>query len=289
MGTILITGATGHLGTAVVANLLKQVQANQISILVRDEVKGRFLKDKRINIKVGNYHDKESLLNAMVGIDKVLLISSSDFNDRLRQHKNVVDAAKKAGIAHIFYTGVAIKDINKSAVKPLLFDHFQTEEHIKASGLTYTFLRNNLYFETIPMFTGENVLDTGIFFPAGEGRVAFASRTDLGAVIATILGGDGHDNKTYSLSGSNTYSFKEIAEEMALLSKKAVTYISPEKQVYEDALRQMGLPEHVVHMSTLFATAIKNNDFDCSSDALEHFLGSKQGTLRNFLKAAFKL
>lgn len=284
---ILVTGATGQLGGIVVENLLKTTPASEIAVLVRDENKATDLKAKGVEIRVGSYTDKASLTTALQGIEKVLLISSNDFNDRIGQHKNVIDAAKNAGVKHIFYTGVTMKDIETSPLKPLLADHFQTEDYIKESGLTYTFLQNSLYFEVIPMFVGAGVLETGIFFPAGEGKVAFASRQDLGEATATILSTEGHENKTYNLTGSQAYSFAEIAEELSNLTGKTIAYTSPEPAAFEGMLKQFGLPEGIILMSVLFAAGMKNDDFSSPSGALEQFLGRKTTDLKTFLHASY--
>lgn len=284
---ILVTGATGQLGAVVVENLLKTTPANEIAVLVRDENKATDLKAKGVEIRVGSYYDKASLTTALQGIEKVLLISSNDFNDRLGQHKNVVDAAKNAGTKHIFYTGVTMKDIETSPLKPLLADHYQTEDYIKESGLTYTFLQNSLYFEVIPMFVGAGVLETGIFFPTGEGKVAFAARQDLGEATATILTTEGHENKTYNLTGSEAYSFAEIAEELSSITGKIVAYTSPEPVAFEGMLKQFGLPEGIILMSVLFAAGIKNDDFNLPNSTLEQFLGRKTTDLQIFLKATY--
>ena len=164
--------------------------------MVRDENKAADLKAKGVDVRVGNFRDAASLANAFNGIDKVLLISSSDLEDRLGQHKNVIDAAKNAGVKHIVYTGVSMVDVNNSALKDFMIDHYQTEDYIKASGMNYTFLQHNLYADVIPMFIGEKVLETGIFFPAGTGKVPFALRSEMGEAAANVLTGEGHENKT---------------------------------------------------------------------------------------------
>lgn len=284
---ILVTGATGQLGGVILENLLKTTPASEIAVLVRDENKATDLRAKGVEIRVGSYHDKDSLVTALQGIEKVLLISSNDFNDRIGQHKNVIDAAKNAEVKHIFYTGVTMKDIENSPLKPLLGDHYQTEDYIKESGLTYTFLQNSLYFEVVPMFVGAGVLETGIFFPAGDGKVAFAARQDLGEATATILTTKGHENKTYNLTGSQAYSFADVAVELSTLTGKTVAYTSPEPAAFEGMLKQFGLPEEIVLMSVLFAAGIENNDFSSPSNTLEQFLGRKTTDLQTFLKATY--
>ncbi len=288
MSKILITGATGQLGGMVVKHLLKVNTSHQINVLVRDENKAIEFKEAGIGIRVGSYQDIKSLAQALQGIDKLLLISSNDFNDRFGQHKNVIDIALEAGVKHIIYTGVSMKNIKESPLKPLLEDHFKTEEYILESGIDYTFLRNNLYLEVIPMFIGEKVLETGIFFPAGDGRVAFASREDLAEVAATILNGEGHENKSYPLSASSSYSFQDIASELADIAGKKMNYISPEPAEFEAMLKQFGLPAGIIQMSVLFAAGIKNNDFDLPDDTLKTFLGRPEKTLKSFLRETYR-
>jgi NAD(P)H dehydrogenase (quinone) len=286
---ILVTGATGQLGQIVIEKLSEKIPINQIAALVRDASKADHLIAKGVNVRVGDYQNGESLLAAFQGIDKLLLISSNDFNDRLGQHKNAIDAAVKAGVKHVFYTGVTMNNINSSPLKPLLEEHYLTEDYLKASGLSYTFLQNSLYAEVIPMFLGENVIETGVFFPAGEGKVAFALREDLGEATANILVSEGHENQTYNLTGSEVISFAEVAAILSELSEKAVSYINPESEVFEGTLKQFGLPEPIIQMSVMFAAGIKNNDFNKTYDSLERFLGRKPTNIRTYLKAVYKL
>lgn len=289
MSQLLITGATGQLGSQIVSELTAKYPIAELSVLARSTEKGLPFSEKGITVKIGNYQDPSSLVEAMQGIDSVLLISSSDFNDRIGQHKNVIDAAKAAGVQHIFYTGVAIKDIETSPLKPLLGDHFETEAYIKQSGLTYTFLRNSLYADVVPMFIGANVLETGVFFPAGEGKVAFANRNDLAKAIAQIIASNGHENKTYHLTGSQSHSFSEIANYLSELSGKEVPYISPSSADFENALKGFGLPEPIITMSVLFAAGMKNNDFEKVDSSLKTFIGQEPTSLKTFLKEAYQL
>lgn len=289
MSQLLITGATGQLGSQIVSELTAKYPIAQLSVLARSSEKGHPFTEKGITVKIGNYQDPSSLVEAMQGIDSVLLISSSDFNDRIGQHKNVIDAAKAAGVQHIFYTGVAIKNIETSPLKPLLGDHFETEAYIKQSGLTYTFLRNSLYADVVPMFIGANVLETGVFFPAGEGKVAFANRNDLAKAIAKILASSGHENITYHLTGSQAHSFAEIASYLSELSGKEVPYISPSSADFENALKGFGLPEPIITMSVLFAAGMKNNDFEEVDGSLKTFIGQEPTSLKTFLKEAYQL
>lgn len=173
---ILVTGATGHLGSATISHLLKNTTANNIVAFARDENKAKLVKEKSIEVRTGTYDDSASLDRAMQGVEKVLLISGTDPQYRLQQHKNVVDAAKKAGVKHITYTSIAMKDVETSAIKSFMKDFFLTEDYIKESRLTYTVLRNTLYIDGIPKFAGEKVFETGIYLPSGNGKVPYTLR-----------------------------------------------------------------------------------------------------------------
>ena len=186
---ILVTGATGHFGKAAIDFLLeKGVQPGAISALVRDEAKASDIKEKGVSLRVGDYDNTESLKAAFKGVDKLLFISATDPEQRARQHANVVAAAKEAGVKHIVYTSFERK--NETAASPIAFlslTHLNTEKAIRESGMAYTILRNNLYADVLPMFLGDKVLETGVYFPAGEATAAFALRADMAEATANIL------------------------------------------------------------------------------------------------------
>lgn len=286
---ILVTGATGQLGTIVVNELLKKIPAGELAVLVRDENKAAAFKAKGVEVRVATYQDEAALTNALQGIEKLLLISSSDLNNRFEQHKNVVDAAKTAGVKHILYTGITMQNAATSPLKDFVSDHFRTENYIKANGFTYTFLQNSLYAEVIPMFAGPQAVDTGIFFPAGEGKVSFVGRQDLGEATATILASEGHENKTYQLTGAAAYSFADVAATLSSLANKPVNYTSPEPAAFEEALKGFGLPAEIIGMSLGFAAAIKQHDFEVVDTTLERLLGKPTTDLSTYLKAAYNL
>jgi NAD(P)H dehydrogenase (quinone) len=285
---ILVTGATGQLGTAVIDHLLKKTSANQIAALVRDENKASALKEQGVDIRVGNYDDPASLDKAMQGIEKVLLIAGTDEDEdnRLRQHQNVVDAAKKAGVNYIAYTSRNLKDPN-TLVNKLMVGHFQTEDCIKASGLNYVLFRNALYMDTIPLFVGAGVLDTGINLPTGDGRVSFALRSEMGEAIANALLESGGGNRIYQLTGSESYSFDNVAATLAELSGKEVGYTPAEKSVFEAQMKERGTPSAVVQKIVGFLTDIKNGQEADVSPDLENLLGRKPASLKEGLKVLF--
>ena len=285
---ILVTGATGHLGSAVVSHLLKDTAANNIVGFARDENKAKHLKEKGIEVRMGNYDDISSLDLAMKGIEKVLLISGNG-PTRLQQHKNVVAAAKKAGIKHITFTSIALKDIKTAALRSLMEDLYQAEDYIKESGLTYTVLRNTLYLGGTPLFGGEKIFKTGINLPTGDGKVPFALRREMGEATANVLLQNGHENQTYEITGSDLYSYGDVAHELSALSGRTVIYSDADPVTFPTQLKEFGLPAIVVLLVTGFSADVKNHQFEIVTKDLEKLLGRKPASLKEGLKEVFNL
>lgn len=286
---ILVTGATGNFGRLTIDFLLnKGIAANTISALVRDEAKASDLKQKGINLKIGDYDNYDSLLTAFQGIDKLLLVSGTDLTNRSKQQLSAVKAAKEAGVKHILYTSFERK--NETETSPIAFlaqSHIDTDNAIKASGINYTIFRNNLYLDVLPMFLGEKVLEQGIFFPAGEGQAAYVLRNDLAEAAAIVLSSEGHQNKEYAMNNVENYSIKNVADILSEITNSTVSYTSPSAEVYSDVLTKAGVPGEYVGMFVGFAEAIKQGEFQTDSSDLEKLLGRKPVTLNDFLKQVY--
>lgn len=286
---ILVTGATGHYGKAAIDFLLKKgISANNIAALVRDESKAEDLKSEGINLQVGDYDNYNSLVEAFENVDKLLLVSSTDISKREKQHQNAINAAKEAGVKHMVYTSFARKNETETSPLALLAkSHIETEKNIKAAGIPYTILDNNLYFDTIPMFAGEKVLETGIFFPAGDGKAAFALRNDMAEAAANILTSEGHENRTYSFSNTENVSFQQIADILGELKGKDIQYISPDVKTYKDTLSKAGVPVEYAELFTGFGEAIQQGEFTSENTDLSKILGRKPLSLKEFLTQTY--
>jgi NAD(P)H dehydrogenase (quinone) len=286
---ILITGATGHLGRAVIEQLLKTISSNQISIITRKEEKIIEFEAKGFNAFLGSYDNVVSLERAMYDVDTVLLISSGDQGDRMQEHKNVVDTAKKMGVKHIAYTSRCLRDRTTLANK-LMIEHFETEDYIMASGLQYTFFRNILYMDAIPQFIGGNIaLERGIFLPSGNGKVAFALRSEMGEAMANVLIKEEVENKIYHFTGDAVYSFNDISTALTELSGKEVKYTDVDATAFVGMMKQRNLPDAVIQKIVNFITDIKHNQEADIYNDLENLLGRKPTGLKEGLKMLFEL
>ena len=237
-----ITGATGQLGRLVVENLKKKVAADSIIALVRNPEKATVL---GVEARAFDYTKADDLTAALQGIDKLLLISGNELGQRLPQHKAVIEAAKQAGVAQIIYTSILHAD---SSPLSLAIEHLDTENAIKASGLTYTILRNGWYTEN---YTGsiKGAIAAGAFIGnAGEGKIASAARLDFAEAATVVLAGSGHENKTYELAGDEAYTLAELAAEISAQTGKTIPYNNLTETQYADILKSFGLPAALAEM-----------------------------------------
>ncbi|MGG7468780.1 SDR family oxidoreductase [Chryseobacterium arthrosphaerae] len=286
MSKILITGATGHLGKETIKFLLnKGIPADQISALVRDENKATDLKEKGINLIVGDYENYASLVTAFKDIDKLFFVSSSDVPNRTPQHKNVVEAAKEASVKHVVYTSALSNvPIDKSIIAFVAEAHIKTEQWLEESGLSHTLLRNNLYMDLVPQFISDKVLETGsIFLPAGNGKTAFVTRAEMAEAAAVVLTTEGHVGKTYNITNLQAYTYQDVADNLTEITGKKISYVSPTAEEFTKALKNAGVPEEMIGGFTAFALAQAKDEFNVTGDDLVGLLGRKPTTLKDFL------
>src|SRR5690554_3516946 len=284
---ILITGATGHLGSQVIEFLLEKKDPASIAALVRDDSKAGDLIAKGVDVRVGNYEDKKSLEDAFEGIETLLLVSGNDVERRQQQHFNAINAAKKAGVQYVIYTSFDRKKEEGSPLGILAQGHINTDNHLKESGLDYTILRNTLYADALPMFLGGEVLEAGIFFPAGDGKVPFVTRRELAEATARILLTDGHKNKAYVLANTRSYSMHDIALMLSDIAGREVVYHNPPREIYVDQLVKASVPQPIIDAGAVFGDAIKTGEFETDHTDLPELLGREPLPLKDYLKALY--
>jgi NAD(P)H dehydrogenase (quinone) len=280
---ILVTAATGHLGTATIDSLLKaNVPASQIAGLVRDEQKAATLSAKGIALRKGDYFDAAALEKAFQGIDTLVFISSGTIEDRVTQHRNVVNAAKTSGVKHIIYTSV-LKATEKLKFFPGI-DHYHTEAMLKEAGIPYTVFRNTFYIEVLPMLFGGALESGQWFYAAGNAKANFALRTDIAEAIANVAANPApHANKIYEITAGQSYSFQEIAGLISKVVGKTISYIPVPLEALKEGMKQAGVPEAYIPMYASIAEAISAGEMDAVDGALENLLKRKPVDLNEYL------
>lgn len=279
---IAITGATGLLGQHVIENLLQTVPAGQIVAIVRNPAKGASLSRKGISVRQADYNDEASLIRALQGVEKLLLISSSEIGQRVTQHRNVINAAKSANVKFIAYTSLLHADTSPLSLHT---EHVETEKMLADSGILYTLLRNGWYTENY-LASVPAALEHGVFIgAAGDGKIASAARADYAAVAARVISEDGHAGKVYELAGDEAWTLSHLAKELTEQSGKSVVYQNLSQADFVAALKNAGLPDKLSEMLTYSDIGASEGGLFDDSHTLSKLIGRPTTTLAESIKS----
>ncbi|MFM9582732.1 MULTISPECIES: SDR family oxidoreductase [Streptomyces] len=282
--SIVVTGATGHLGTFVVEGLLEKVPAEQITAVVRSAEKAAGLAARGVKIAVADYSAPETFDGVLAAGDKVLLISGSEVGaDRVGQHKVVIDAAKAAGVALLAYTSAP-----GSLTAALADDHRGTEEALLASGLPYTLLRNGWYNENYTEQLAPVLEYNAVTHAAGEGRVSSAARADYAAAAVAVLTGGGHENQTYELGGDTAWGFAEYAAELSRQTGKEIANNPVPVEALTGILTGAGLPPFLAEILAGVDASVAKGELVVSSGDLSRLIGRPTTPIEESITAALK-
>ncbi len=278
-----VTGATGQLGRLVIEALLKTIPANRIVAAVRNPAKASDLAERGVIVREADYSRPDTLGPALAGVEKLLLISSTEVDGRLPRHRAVIEAAGRAGISLIAYTSMLHADTSPAR---LAIEHRQTEEVIAASGLPAVILRNGWYTENHLMALSA-ALEHGAFVgAANDGRFSSAARQDYAEAAAVVLATDGHVGKTYELAADQAFTLAELAAEVSRQSGKAVVYNDLSEIAYRDVLTGAGLPGDLAALlADADAAASRGALFD-GGGALGRLIGRPTTSMQSLVAAA---
>ena len=269
---MLVTGATGKLGSKVVETLLKSVSASELAVSVRNPEKAEGLKSRGVEVRQGDFDHPETLVSAFSGIDRLLIISADGDNaTRIRQHTNAVAAAKQASVKFIAYTSLGNAKESSLFLAPV---HRTTEDAIIKTGIPYSFLRNNWYLEN-EIGSIQGVLSGAPWITsASTGKVGWALQKDYAEAAAAVLSGSGHDNTIYELSGT-PMTQEALATALGKVLGKEVPVQQVDDAVYADIMKGAGVPDFVVPMLVDIQKAIRDGALEIESNDFEKLLGRK--------------
>jgi len=275
MATLAITGATGGLGGRVARRLADRGVAQRL--VVRDPARAPELPGAEVARAA--YDDGEAVRRALDGVDTLLLVSASEAVDRVRLHSGAVDAAVAAGVQRIVY--VSFLACSPDATFTFARDHWHTEEHVRGSGVRHTILRDSLYLDVFPLFAGGDGVIRG---PAGDGRVAAVARDDVADVAVAVLLGDGHDGRTYDLTGPEAFTLQQAAEALSRASGRTVTYHAETLDEAYASRAGYGAPHWEVTGWVTTYAAIAAGELDLVSDTVATVAGHPPMDLAEFLR-----
>jgi NAD(P)H dehydrogenase (quinone) len=273
-----ITAATGQLGKLVIESLKQKVASENIVVLVRTPEKAS---DLGVEAKAFDYSNKESQVEALRGIDTLLLISGSEVGQREVQHANVIASAKEAGVKKIVYTSVLHAD---TSTLSLAVEHLATEKNLKASGLTYTILRNGWYTENYTGSIGGALAGGAFIGSVGNGKISSAARIDFAEAAATVLATEGHDGKVYELAGDPSYTLTDLAAEISVQTGKTLPYANLPEAEYAKILTGFGLPEFLAQAIASWDVSASKGDLFDDSKTLSALIGRPTTPLAETVK-----
>ena len=284
MTTYLVTGASGHLGRLAVLALLERGTApSDVVATARDTDALSDLAARGVVTRRADYTDPVSLEEAFVGVDRVLLVSSSAVGERVPQHANVIDAAVAAGVELLAYTSITRADTSTLA---LADEHRRTEELLAASGLPVVLLRNSWYVEN---YTGQaaTALEHGaVLGAAGDGRVSAATRADFAAAAAAALVADDQAGRVHELGGDTAFTLTEYAAALSAASGTEVAYRDLSAEDYTAALVGAGLPEQYAAVLADSDLGLGRGELRTDSGDLAALIGRPTTTLESAIRAA---
>ncbi|HGE8983325.1 TPA: SDR family oxidoreductase [Salmonella enterica subsp. enterica] len=282
---IAITGATGQLGQHVIENLLKTTPASHLVAIARNPKKAAPLSQRGIAVRQADYANEAALTTALQGVDKLLLISSSEVGQRTAQHRNVIQAAIAAKVKFIAYTSLLHADKSPLA---LADEHIETEKMLAESGIPHTLLRNGWYTENY-LASVPAALKHGVFIgAAGQGKIASAMRADYAAAAARVISEEGHAGNVYELAGDDAWTLRQLADELTHQSGKKIVYQNLSEVDFAAALKGAGLPDGLDGLADMLANsdagAAKGGLFD-DSHTLRKLIGRPTTTLTESLRS----
>ena len=280
---IIVTGATGQFGKAVVERLLQLIPADQIGVSVRDPEKASALEEQGVRVRRGDFDDLSSLRHAFEGASQVLVVSVNSLGpSAVQQHGNAIAAAKTAGAERVLYTSHMAANL-QSAFGPAR-DHAATEDLLKRSGLAFTSLRNGFYAESALWFSGLGNNNT-IILPQ-DGPVSWTTRADLADAAATALTTGSLDGITPPLTNPDALDFAAFAEIASGVLGRSIE----REVVTDDAYRQSqlarGVPEPMVEGLGGFFLASRRGEFAAVDSTLERLLGHPPMSVQDFIGSA---
>jgi NAD(P)H dehydrogenase (quinone) len=283
---ILVTAASGALGRLVVAELLKSVPAERIVAGARDTGVLADLAKRGVTVRAVDYTKPATLDAALVGIDRVLLISSNAVGQRFAQHKNAIDAAKRAGVSLLAYTSILRCDTTPIAIGD---EHKTTEAALKASGVPHVLLRNGWYTENYTGAIQAVLAHNAVVGSAGNGKVSGAARADYAAAAAAVLTSpESQAGKIYELAGDEAFTMAEYAAEIAKQTGKPIAYNDLPEAVFAGILVGAGLPEGFAKLLAQSSTVTAQGALYDDSHQMSKLIGRKTTPMKDVVAAALK-
>jgi NAD(P)H dehydrogenase (quinone) len=283
--TVIVTGASGHLGRLVADALLERADPSDIVLVTRHPRALRDLAERGVTVRHGDFDDPATLADAFAGGERALLVSTVAVGRRLAQHRAAIEAASAAGVRHLVYTSFPNPGPGHP-VGPIATEHGETEELLKGSGLEWTILRNATYAELQVMPGALAVAGGKLYTNAADGLLVPVSRQDCAAAAAAVLTTAGHAGVTYDITGPEAFSQAQLADVLSDVSGRRVELVPVGDRMLTWGLTRNGAPKPVARAIVAFGKAIREGYYDLVDPAVSQLIGREPRTLRDVLIAS---
>jgi NAD(P)H dehydrogenase (quinone) len=281
--SIVITGASGHLGRATAELVLGRVPASEVILTTRHPEGLSDLAARGAEVRMADFERPETLVGAFEGGERLLLISTPDLERRTVQHRAAIEAARIAGVRHVSYTSyVNPVEENPAVVTP---SHRDTEKALRESGLAWTALRNGLYAEYQVPAGAQAIVSGRLFHNNGDGKTAYVSREDCAAAAAAVLSTAGHEGEAYDITGPRPLGQEDVAALLSELSGRPVEAVAVDDEEFVQGLTAAGMPEPAARDVASFGRAIREGFVGDASGAVESLTGHPPRSLREVFEA----
>ncbi|RFA20630.1 SDR family oxidoreductase [Subtercola boreus] len=275
--TIGVTGATGHIGGGVASRL--DARGRGFRMIVRDATRAPSFDSLDVTVSVTEYRDPHDARAALEGVDVLFMVSAAESDDRVAEHVQFVQSAVEAGVGHIVYTSFV--GAGPDAAFTLARDHGETERAIRASGVDYTFLRDNFYLDLLPHWADENGVIRG---PAGDGRMAAVARDDVADVAALVLLEPGeHRGAVYEITGAETLTFTDVARRASAATGRPLTFVNETVDEAYASRAHYGAPAFMVDAWVSTYTGVRDGELERVTEDVERLTGRAPRTLEDVL------
>jgi NAD(P)H dehydrogenase (quinone) len=281
--SIVITGASGHLGRSTAELVLDRVPASEVILTTRHPEALSDFAERGATVRPADFDRPETLAEAFAGGERLLLISADVVGRRMAQHRTAIEAAREAGVRHVAYTSYLNPvEENPAVITP---DHRDTERALRESGLAWTALRNAFYAE-YQVRAGAQAIATGrLVHNNGDGRIAYVSREDCAAAAAAVLTTESHEGRAYDITGPEPLSQRDVAALLSEVSGRPVEAVAVDDEAFIEGLTAAGLPEAAARAFASYGRAIREGYLDQTSDAVENLAGRPPRSLREVFEA----
>ncbi len=282
---IIVTGATGKLGQAIVERLLRKLPSDQIGVSVRDPEKAHALKEQGVRVRKADFGDRETLRHAFEGASQVLIISSNSAGvAAVQYHRNAIEVAKAAGVRRVLYT--SHMGSNPASLFSPMRDHAATEKILKTSGIPFTSLRNGFYSDSGLMLMGD-AFKTGKIVAPDDGPVSWTTHADLAEAAVIALTDEGRlDGLTPPLTASEALDLNAIVQLASKLAGREITRVLVTDEEHRAAMLARGLPEMRVNIFMGLFAASRKGEFAAVDPTLENLLGRPPMLMRDLLESS---